>query len=169
MRIARSSAAGLVLLGASLACTSCEFLAMRGETRKIHRVAAALEGRVAQAASPGTPLVAVLYHVTEKGSHPIDLFPLRRSGAYFFLVLPGRYAIAAFEDPDDDLQLHGSEPGGVAAGGDPIEVKGGDDLTGLDIVIGTGVGPELRTPIDARTLWRASGPRRPGPIFPIEG
>jgi pimeloyl-ACP methyl ester carboxylesterase len=110
-----------------------------------------LRGRVSVEPESAAPLV-VVYAGDAGDERVVDTFVLARPGSFYFVLPPGSYRLASFEDRDGDLRYR--------PGGDPvvlyetaIVVHKGQTSSGLDMVVRADsrdrLGLEIAVPADA--------------------
>ena len=97
---------------------------------------AILRGRVSVEPKPEAPIVVVLYTGAAGQERIVDDYVQGRPGEYFFVVPPGEYRIAAFEDRRGDLSYRRAvDPAARFNEGETVSAVAGRQTGGLDIFL----------------------------------
>jgi len=150
----------------ALACASlpsgCVFIAAHQQQASMD-AACIISGRVSTARKDSLPIVVVLFQQEEAqagplpgGWHVVDHFVLDQPGRWGFGTLPGRYALAAFQDRSKDLVYHPGERYATLAADEPLTCKAGSRLTDLSILIPEKVDKPYPKALDVQKLQRRS-------------
>lgn len=102
-----------------------------------------VEGTVDTKYESSGPLIVVLIRAEDGELSIADHLVRPRSGAWHFVVTPGLYQIAAFEDVNRDLKYQFGEPAVPPRDGGTIELSAGQTVSGvaIDIALDTPIKP----------------------------
>ncbi len=144
---------GIVTLSLSVMLGGCALLGVGDQLARLEALSH-VAGTVKTTYESSGPLVVVLIRVTEGGLEIADHHIRPLAGAWHFMVTPGRYRLAAFEDVNRDLKYQHGEP---AAPPDPdrtIELAPGQEVIGLELEIALDTPVERVAEIDI-AAWQA--------------
>ncbi|MBX3026869.1 hypothetical protein KF840_18325 [bacterium] len=122
----------LALLLALLILGGCQFGALGENLRVLDRYGY-LRGQVTPPPGGEAAPLVVFATAAGAGAEAADWVVLSRPGSYFLVVPAGAYRVGAFEDRDGSLTHDAGEPVTWARGGEPIEVRSGATVAGLDL------------------------------------
>ena len=116
------------MLGICFLITGCMFGELREEIQE-ERISYRLYGRVKNTAQDGGHVYVILYVQKDDGLE-LDRYLLPDdTDTYGFMIKPGTYFVAAFQDTNDNRRHDPGEPAGAYGPPDPIVVPKG---TGID-------------------------------------
>jgi hypothetical protein len=127
----------IVLVASATGCVTFRYALTSGEQVRSMRRLGRVEGRIESAAPVDGPLVVVLATLGETASRPrmsIDTFMRSGLGRYAFVVTPGRYSVAAYEDRNKSGRLDPGERRWPNHGA-PLLHVGPGQVTRQDIVL----------------------------------
>jgi pimeloyl-ACP methyl ester carboxylesterase len=135
----------MLVVSASIAAlaTGCVLLQVREQQQKAQNMAR-IWGSVRTEEPHAHPLVVVLVRVEGESGTIFDHFVVERAGRFYFVVTPGTYALAAFEDVSGDLVYEPDEPALPARDSERYELGPGDSVKDIELVIH----PEGRAYVD---------------------
>lgn len=109
----------------------CAFFELVRQADRIQRGVATVQGEVrAEPFDDGAALVLVLSRDAPPGErHPVDVRLFRKPGPFLFVLAPGRYEIAAYEERTGDLVYCSGDP--VWLSDEALTVAAGDRIQGL--------------------------------------
>jgi len=117
-----------------VAVAGCQFGALRENLRVLDQYGY-VRGTVAPPAGASmAPLVVFALPVA--GGAASDWVVLPRAGPYFLAVPVGQYRVGAFEDDNHSLAHDPGEAVAWARGGEPVEVRPGETVAGLNLALG---------------------------------
>ncbi len=116
------------------AVSGCAFLGVGDQLARLDALSH-IDGTVETTYPSSGPLVVVLIRVTDGELEIADHHVGPRPGAWHFVVTPGRYRVAAFEDVSRDLKYQYGEPALPPDEANTIELAPGQSLRGVEIVI----------------------------------
>jgi pimeloyl-ACP methyl ester carboxylesterase len=114
--------------------SGCMLFTARRQQGKMARVAH-LRGTVRAEHEANHPLVVVLLRGDETGVTVFDHFVLERAGRWNFVVTPGTWHLAAFEDANADLVYEPSDPALAYGEATTFQLSPGDVRADIDLVI----------------------------------
>lgn len=134
----RTSTTGpALLLLVALGAAGCMFRSL-GHDLEVWRGYATLRGQVSVEPPSQNAIVVVLYSGDGGAEQVVDTYVQAAAGAYFFVVPPGTYRIAAFEDRGSSLVYDaGGDPATTFNGGAAIAATSGATIGGLDLFLRT--------------------------------
>ena len=110
-------------------------------------------GRVSAQDPTGAPVIVVL--VAADGDAIVDQYVLAGPGPFYFLPLPGRYRIAAFEDRNRDFVYQpADEPAAWYGAPEVVDATGARRVANLDVRLPAAPGRPLGVAIDAAGTTR---------------
>jgi len=130
------NAGGAAALALSILMTVCgcsTLLAVRDQQERAHRNAV-VSGTVSVDHQARGPLVVGLIAHGKDGDYLLDHFVAQKPGPWIFVVAPGSYRIAAFEDVDGDGG-YDDEPALAIDALPPIELAAGEQRGGVVLEI----------------------------------
>ena len=138
---------------AALALGGCVFQDVKEQLQKIG-THCSIEGRASTANGPDRSIVVVLFRRGGPGGAATwgiaDHFVMEHEGRWSFLVPPGPYAVAAFEDANHDRVYQPTEPHVRAAFEKPMECAAGGRIAATAALAG-------RSPAIPRSSWSRCG------------
>ncbi len=136
---------------AALASIGCVFLEVREQQKEIEALAR-LGGRVATEQPSAHPLVVVLILREGEQWSIFDHFVVEGAGRWAFVVTPGTYSLAAFEDANENLVYDPEESALAAVHGPQLVLAAGQREEEIDLRIPTGGRVRISGPIDIAEL-----------------
>jgi pimeloyl-ACP methyl ester carboxylesterase len=122
--------------GVALALTGaigggCAFFELIRQADRFQREVARVQGELRANLSGGTTsLVLVLSRDAPPGErHPVEIRLFRKPGPFLFLLSPGRYEIAAYQDRSGDLAYHSGDA--LWLRDEPLTVAAGESVRGI--------------------------------------
>ena len=149
----------LALLAAIL--PGCVFLDVREQQASLDATCL-ISGTVTSAGKQPPPIVVVLFRQAELPATAsdrwkiVDHFVMDQPGRWGFGTVPGRYAVAAFEDRSRDLVYRPGETYGTVAFDQPLVCGSGTRLRDLALAIPEKVRDPFPTPLDIAKLQARS-------------
>lgn len=132
MRSAATRAHLRLALLTLLAISGCQF-GLLGENLRVLERYGYLRGAVTPPAGAAPAALVVFARSETAGDEAADWVVLSRPGSYFLVVPAGVYRVGAFEDRDGSLSHDAGEPVTWARGGEPIDVRPGATIAGLNL------------------------------------
>jgi pimeloyl-ACP methyl ester carboxylesterase len=111
-------------LGWMLFATGCMFTDLKNEIAEEH-ISYSLEGQVASNDRRDGEVIVLLYSQNEGGLRLDKFTTADETGRFFFIVTPGSYRLAAFEDHNANHRHDPGEPAGAWLDAEAIKVWGG--------------------------------------------
>ncbi len=134
--------------------TGCATWQLRRQSEPIDSMAS-LRGSVATQVRSSHPLVVVLVRTDGGAPALVDHFVVERAGRWSFVVAPGRYAVGAFEDVDEDGSYDG-EPALPATEGPRYELEPGESVEGIELLIPPDGRARVEGPVEIAKLQARS-------------
>lgn len=143
----------LLALAATVALVGgCALYGLKKDIARLEAICL-IGGHVSRAQDDDAPIVVVL--TSGVPTKVLDSFVLDRSGAYFFVVPPGTYQIAAFVDRKRDLTYAPDEdPAAYYGAPTDVQVAAGQKVAGLDVRVPSEPQDRLNFPIAVRAFGR---------------
>ena len=135
--------------------TGCMLLDARQQQQQLEQVCR-ISGSVTSSRLPVTSLVMVLFRDREGAREIVDHFVLDQPGRWAFVVSPGRYSVAAFEDHSRDLLYQPGEPYGTAGFDKAMECAPGARLGDVAVSIPVAVKEPFPRALDITGLQKRS-------------
>lgn len=137
-----------------LLASGCVFLEVK---RQQERMLAFLriQGTVTSEVPADVPLIVVLLRYPEAGGEPeiVDHYSRGHPGRFrFSSSTPGRFALAAFQDQNSDLDYDPTEPGIVLFEPDGISIGVGETRDDIAIVIPAAARIDVTGPVEITTM-----------------
>jgi len=128
-------AAGIGLAISLALLSGCMFRRLEKNLERRNQYAV-LHGNVSADHATTQAIIVVAYGGEAGSEYVVDNFVLAWPGPYSFLLPPGRYRLAAFEDVGGDLQYHpGIDPVVLWNDGAAIDAIAGETRSGLDMML----------------------------------
>lgn len=124
--------------GAFTACialillSGCSILALNKELEYGDQTVM-VQGKIEDFSPSNKPVIVLVYEVQGADKKMVAYSIYYKQDTYFYVLPPGRYIIAAFEDANEDMMYQKDEFAGYYGAPDIIHVNPGTDLTSLDI------------------------------------
>lgn len=124
------------------------------QQRKIADSEPQMWGRISAESGSDHRLVVVLYRYDEEGrGHIFDHVTREGPGRWFFIMSPGTWHLAAFEDVNANLKYDRDEPALIEQDGElTFDMKRNGRRTGIDLVIPTDGRAPGEGPVDVHAL-----------------
>lgn len=125
-------------LGVFAACivliflSGCSMLALNKELEYGDQTVV-VQGKIEDFSPSNKPVIVLVYEIQDTDRKMVAYSIYYKQDTYFYVLPPGRYVIAAFEDANEDMMYQKDEYAGYYGAPDIIHVKPGADLALLDI------------------------------------